>query len=234
MKIKIHLLQWSIAFIFFYSTSVSFAQKVKVTESTENIGGGKKNALVVSIYNIDPSEIENDWKTLMKGYKAKVNTKDGVFADNAVITTLNGNNTIDVYAKTIKGKDGEVKLLVSFDLGGAILNSSEHKDKYKAAEKIVYDFAVATMRETILEQQKEEEKKLGKLEDQQKDIVRENDKLSSNVDDYKKKIEDYKQRIKEAEDNIAKNKSALDKKKQEIDTQKKVITDISAKAKAIE
>ena len=209
------------------------AQKIKVTESTENIGGSKKNALLVSIYNIDPAEIESKWKSLMKDYKGKIATKDGVFADNAVITSINGNNTIDVYAKTVKGKDNEVKLMVAFDLGGAYLNASEHKNKYNEAEKIIYDFAVKTTREVIAEQRKEAEKKLEKIQDQQKDLTRSNEKLASNIDDYKKKMEEYKQRIKEAEDNIAKNKTELEKRKQEFDAEKKIVDEIAAKEKAV-
>ena len=234
MKTKHITLIGTLACFFIGSITEALAQKIKVTESTENVGGSKKNALVVNIYNTDPSDIESKWKSLMKDYRGKTSTKDGVFADNAVITPINGNNTIDVYAKTVKGKDGEVKLMVAFDLGGAYLNSSEHKDKYNEAQKIVYEFAVKTTREAIAGQRKEAEKQLEKIEDQQKDLTRSNEKSSSNIDDYKKKIEDYKQRIKEAEDNIAKNKTELEKKKQEFDAQKKVVDEFTAKEKAVE
>src|ERR1035441_3104944 len=83
----------------------SFAQKIKVTESTERIGGNKNPALVVSIFNATPEDVESKWKSLMKGYKGKISTSDGVFADNAVISDINGNNTIDVYAKAGKVND---------------------------------------------------------------------------------------------------------------------------------
>lgn len=210
------------------------AQKIKVGESNENVGGSKKNSLVVSIYDTDPADIESKWRSLMKDYRGKVSTSDGVFADNAVISVINGNNTIDVYAKTEKVKDGEVKLIVAFDLGGAYLNSSEHKDKFNEAKKIVYEFAVKTTRESIAGQRKAAEKVLEKMTDQQKDLVRDQEKLASNIEDYKQRIEDYKQKIKTAEENTAKNKTEQDKKKVEIETQKKVVETVAAKEKAVE
>src|SRR5437868_3143769 len=103
---------------------------IKVTESNEKIGNGKNNALVVSIYDATPDEIGKEWKSKMKDYKAKVSMGDEILADNAVIKEINGNNTIDVYARIEKVKEGETKLIVAFDLGGAFLNSSEHKEKF--------------------------------------------------------------------------------------------------------
>jgi len=211
----------------------SFAQKIKVSETTENVGGSRKNALVVTIYDTKSSNIESKWKSLMKNYKGKVSTKDGVFADNAVIKVINDNNTIDVHAKTEKVKEEVVKLIVAFDLGGAYLNSSEHKDQFNEAKKIVHEFAVKTTKDAIAGKRKAAEKVLNKLEGQQKDLVKEKSRSESNVENYKQKIEDYKKRIKETENDIAKNKTNQEKKKQEINAQKKVVETITAKEKAV-
>src|ERR1035437_8686753 len=133
-----YMITLSLLFIAFSS----FAQKIKVVESTERIGGNKNSAFVVSIYNSTPDEVANKWKSLMKDYKGKVSIKDEVFADNAVISGINGNNTIDVYAKAEKINDGETKLIVAFDLGGAFLSSSSSSDKLKEAKQLIHDFAV--------------------------------------------------------------------------------------------
>ena len=188
-------------------TITSSAQKVKikVEESSEHIGGNKNPALVVSIYDATPEEVESKWKSLMKDYKGKMSTNDGVFADNAVISSINGNNTIDVYAKAEKVKDGETKLTVAFDLGGAFLSSSNNKDKFNEAKKMVNDFAIKTTKEAITGQRKAAEKVLGNLSDQQHDLEKKQEKLNSNIEDYKAKIEDYNKRIKEAQDDLAKN-----------------------------
>ena len=214
----------------------SSAQKVniKVSESNERIGSGKNNALVVTIYEATPEEIGSKWKSLMKDHKGKVTMGDEIFADNAVIKTINDNNTIDVYAKIEKVKDGESKLTVAFDLGGAFLNSSDHKEKFNEAKKIVYDFAVNTTKEAIAGQRKAAEKVLANLNDNQHDLEKQQNKLNSNIEDYKGKIEDYNKKIKDAQDNLAKNKTDQDKKKIELDNQKKVVGAVTAKEKAVE
>lgn len=203
----------------------AFAQKINVSESTESIGGGSNNALVVTIYEADPEAVEKAWKSLMKDKDAKVSTKDGVFADNAMIKTM-GNNPIDIYAKVVKLKNNEVKLVVGFDLGGAYLTSGKHPEQYKEAKKMMYDFAVKMTKEAIAGQMKAAEKAHEKLVDQQKD-------LEKQQKDLEKDIEEYKAKIKKAEEDIVKNKADQEKKKQEIEAQKKVVGAIADKEKAV-
>ncbi len=208
-------------------TLFSFAQKIKVEEQNENIGGGKHNALVVTIYEASKDDIEKEWKSLMKDNNAKVSIKDEVFADNAVIKSINGNNTLDVYARAEKPNDkGEMKFIVGFDLGGAYLNSGEHKEAYKAAREMVYNFAVKMTKDAIGGQLKTAQKLLEKMQDQQKDL--EKDKAG-----LEKDIESYKNKIKKAEDDIKTNLASQEKKKTEIATQQKVVDDVKKKSDAV-
>lgn len=214
-----------------------FAQKISIrtNESNENFSSGKHPALSVIIYDAKPSDIESEWKSLMKGYKAKTKeSKDEMFSDNAIISDINGNNSIDVYAKAVKGKDNEVKFFAAFDLGGAYISESHDKSKYNMAKKIVNDFALKMTREAITGQRKAAEKVLGDLQDDQKDLEKENSKLNSNIEDYKKKIEDYNNKIKQAQDDLVKNKGEQDKKKAEIQAQDKVVKDVTAKENSVD
>ena len=228
----------SIGIIAFFIGAITdaSAQKIniKVSESNEHIGGNKNSALVVSIYDAAPDEVESKWKSLMKDYRGKVSMKDEVFADNAVISSINGNNTIDVYAKAEKVKDDETKLTVAFDLGGAFLSSSNNKEKFSEAKKIVNDFAIKTTKEAIAGLRKAAEKVYSKLEDEQHDLEKQQKKSTSNIEDYKAKIEDYNKRIKEAQDDLVKNKTDQEKKKTELDAQKKAVDAITAKENAVE
>src|ERR1035437_967065 len=161
------------------SFSVS-AQKIKVKESNENIGGGSHNALVITLYDISPSDADDAFRSYMKTYGGKRSSQDGgIFVDNATIKDM-GNNTIDIYGKA-QGKKGdkEITFIIAFDLGGAFLNSSDHKDQYKVAEKIVKDFAVTTCKDVIEQELKEAHKKQSNLEGDQKDLEKENRNLSS-------------------------------------------------------
>lgn len=219
-------------FTLLFVTTISvtaFAQKIKVKETKENIGGGSNNAFVVTLYGISPSDAEEAFRSFMKQYDGKRSSKDGgIFIDNATIKDISGNNTIDIYGKA-QGKKGdkEITFVVAFDLGGAFLNSGDHKSEAKIAEKIVKDFAVKATKDAIEDEKKAAEKVQSKLEDEQKDLEKEKSKLE-------KDIEDYKSKIKKAEDDITKNKSEQDKKKAEVEAQKKVVDGIKEKLKAVD
>jgi len=208
------------------ATTQLMAQKIAVKESTEKIGSGSNNALVVTIYEANLEEIEKEWKSVMRGYDAKVTISEGVFADNAKIKSFGNNNTTDVYARAEKIKEGEIKFIVAFDLGGAYLSSSQHSAQFKEAKQIVYDFAIKITKEAIAGQLKAAEKVFNKLEDEQQDLV---DKQKES----EKVIEESKAKIKKAEEEVAKSKSDQEKKKQEIGAQKKVVDAIKAKESAV-
>ena len=204
---------------------ISWGQKISVHEQNEDLGKGKNNALVVTIYGADPGDVEKDWKSMMKDYNAKVSTSKGImFADNALIKDM-GNNTIDIYTRFDEKKD-EIDMVVSFDLGGAYMSSSQHPDKYKIAEKIMHDFAVKETAAALADKQKVQQKALDKLTSQQKDLEKENKNLNSD-------IEDHQNRIKKDQDNIVKNKDDQAKKQTEISNQQKVVDDLAKQAKEV-
>jgi hypothetical protein len=207
-------------------SSLSFGQKIRVHESKENIGGGSHNALTVQVYGVDAKEVEKEWKSKMKDLGAKVsNNKGELFGDNAVIKEM-GNNTVDMYARVDDKKD-EVDLVVAFDLGGAYLNSSEHADKYKIAERIMHDFAVNITKGAIEYQLKTQQKALDKMNGQEKDLEKENKNLNNEV-------VDYQNRIKKDQDAIEKNKNDQAAKQKEISQQQQVVDETTKKDKAVE
>lgn len=216
-----------LAFAITITFSVS-AQKIKVKEANENIGGGNHNSITVTLYDISPSDAVDAFRSFIKKYDGKRSSLDGgVFSDNATIKDM-GNNTIDIYGKA-QGKKGdpEITFVIAFDLGGAFLNSSDHKDQYKVAEKIAKEFAINTCKEIVEQKLKDAQRKQSGFEDEQKDLEKENRSLTSD-------IEDYKAKIKKAEDNIVTNKSNQEKKKAEIETQKKAVSEVETKLKSIE
>src|SRR4029077_20024083 len=167
--------------------SIVWGQKIKVSESRESIGGGNNNALVVTIYGADIKDVEKEWKSIMKDYGAKVsNSKGEMFANNAVIKDM-GPKTIDIYTRFTE-KNGEIEMVVGFDLGGAYMSSSQHADKYKVAERIIHDFAVKMTSEALNDKLKAEQKSLDKLQGQEKDLEKDTKNLNSDIVDYNNKI----------------------------------------------
>ena len=116
--------------------------QIKVKESKEKIGGGKHNALVVTLYRVNTSDAEAVFKSFMQKYEGKNSSKDGEIVIRQATIKEMSDNTINIYGKA-KGKNGdtEIKFCVAFDLGVSYLNSSDHKAQYKIAKEIVIDFA---------------------------------------------------------------------------------------------
>lgn len=203
-------------------TVAAVAQKTSVNESNENIGGASHNALVVTIYDAKPDDIEKAWKSKMKSYDAKVSSKKEIFADNAMIKEMGGNDPIDIYARVEKVNETESKLIVGFDLGGAWLNSKDHAEKYKIAEKIVREFALSMTKEAVADIRKAAQKKLDNLKDNQASLEKKNK-------DLKADIESYKEKIKKAEEDIKTNENDQVKKKAEVEAAQKALDEIIAR-----
>lgn len=203
-----------------------FAQKkIEVRESNEKIGNGNNNTLSVMIYVEDADLVEKAWKSKLKDMDAKVSTKDGIFGDDAQLKAM-GPNTFDVYSRVEVVKGEGIKLIVGVDLGGAYLSSSQHSEQFKVFKGILYEFAVKITKDKIGDELSVQEKALDKLNDQQKDLEKENKDLKNDIEDYKKKIA-------EAEDKIKKNEENQKTKKSEIEAQQKVVGGVKEKLNAV-
>lgn len=211
----------NILVLFLISLSIiAFGQKTKVKESITKIGDGKNNALIVNINGADQDDVIKEWKNKMKATGAKVSGKKSMFADDATMMSISS-NTMDIYSE-ISDKGEYVELAVGFDLGGAYLNSKEHASGYKAAEKMLYDFAVGQAKTAIEKEISAQEGMIKDLKKNQSKLEKENEKLASNIEDYKKRIED-------AEKDIENNKTEIENKIKELETQNEGLKNLKKK-----
>jgi hypothetical protein len=203
-------------------TFVAFAQAqtIEVKEGSEKFSTGSQNALSTTILENSKDDVESEWKSFLKDFKnEKVKSnKDELFADNVVIKDWS-NNTVDIYTTFEEDKKTKVvKMHVAFDLGGAYLKSSEQKDKYNYAEKMVREFAIKMTKKPLMEKVKVAEKMVSKSEDDQKSLEKDNKGLKSD-------IESYKEKIKKAEDEI-KKKAEIETNKKAVEASKKVLDSV--------
>lgn len=208
--------------IVFIASAQNFS--VEVYESIEKIGHGNNNALVVTIYENSLAVVEKEWKDRMKDFDPEKNklSHDELSVDNATIKEM-GNNTIDIYCKFIEDvRLKNIKMIAAFDLGGAFLTSSTHKDKFEIAKKIMVDFATKLTKEAIEKQIKDELKTLGRLEEKEKDLEKDKKNLEN-------EIKSQNEKIKKAEVGIIENEKNQQQKKKEIDDEKKIIELIKKK-----
>jgi hypothetical protein len=209
-----------------FLSAISIAQEIKVRESKESFSSGSHNALVISIPVNDKARVEKEWKSLIKDYNPDhTNEKGGeYFFDNATFKPV-GNNTVDVYSM-VKQAGDNVELMACYDLGGAYMNSSEHKDKYEFFKKLMYDFAVKTTKDALQDSWKAATKTLNHTLDKQKDLEKDNKNLEQDIVNYNDKIT-------KAKSDIETNKKEIELKKKEAEEQKKVADALKAKLDAV-
>jgi hypothetical protein len=201
---KINHLLLKILFLF-----TSFGVNAQVRETTAAMSQGTNNALMLDLDYADAEKLLDEFEKYVEDFKAKVKKKKGeVFADNAQVKGISGNNTVDIYARADKA-DTKSVLTVWFDLGGAYLSSKSHGEKYGEADKWLKGFAKHMIKKGIEDELKAEQKKAQVLADEQKDLAREKEKLE-------KSIVEGEKAIREMEAKIAQTKLNIDKAKQDI------------------
>lgn len=215
-----HILVFSLIFLSAWNI---FSQKISVKQRNETIGNGNNSALVASIFEADISDIEKEWKSLMKSYDAKVTMGGEIFADNAKFKGFD--NTCDVYARIKNINDHEKEFMVAIDLGGSYLSGS-HPAQLSRIENILYDFALKLTKDAIAVQIKDAEKAHKKMVKEQENLVEDKEQLQ-------KDIQNYKNKITEAEKSIIENDKSQEIKKAEIEKQKKLVGEIKEKFSSV-
>lgn len=194
------------------------AQNIAVTEGGANFSTGNQNALTVNVIGNTKSNVQDKWKSFLKEKKAETvkSSKSEIMGDNLQITEW-GNSTVDIYTTFEEDKKTQTVVMhVAFDLGGSYLKSSEQKDKYSQAEKIVKDFAIKTSTDAINLKVKAEEKLLSKTESKYS-------KLEKNLNSIKENVIDNESKITISKNEIATLESQIIKKQSELDVQKNVV-----------
>lgn len=205
-------------FTFFLCGNI-FSQKISIRQQNESIGNGNNMAIVATIFEADISDIEKEWKSLMKSCDAKVTMGGEIFADNARLKGFD--NTCDVYARIKNISDKEKELMVAVDLGGAYLSGS-HPALLSKIENMMYDFALKMTKDAIAIQIKDAEKAHRKM-------VKEQENLADEKEQLLKDIENYKNKITQAENAIIENDKMQEVKKAEIEKHKTLVEDIKNK-----
>jgi len=204
--------------------SVGAQKKIEVKESNESFSTGSHNSLSVIVYSDDKGEVEKAWKKVLKDMNGDVKMKKEIFADNCLLKKISA-NSFDVYSK-IEEVEGGFRIIAAFDLGGAYLNSGEHKDFFPAIKDIMHKFGVEETKAAMGSIVKVETKKLEDLNDDKKDMEKDVEQMEKDIEDYKKKIEENEKKIKET-------KESIEKKQGEIKEQEGVVKQAEEKQKAI-
>ncbi|MNJ83243.1 Chromosome partition protein Smc [compost metagenome] len=200
-------------------------QEVKTSNERVSFSHGTFDAIVVTIPYANKDVIEKELKSEMKDWGGKYNSsKDEYSAKQAKIKDM-GDKYFDGYAKIIQSGT-DIKVAFAVDLGGAYLNSGEHRDQHKIIENRVKKFGQTASKESVNGMIELETKSLKKLNGEKED-------LQKSIEDSKKDIESYKKKITEAEQKIKDDEAATQKKEGEIVAQAKKLEEVQELLKKI-
>jgi hypothetical protein len=220
------------AVVVFATPSVSNAQMTAkggallatVREGERVMTQGSKNSLTVDLPKTALKDAEKMWKDYAKQFKGdtkKDKKTDEWLTDNAMIASIGGANTIDMYTKF--SESGDITTIgLWIDLGGAYVDSKGFADKYAEAEKILQNFALLVVREQT-------KKQLGDQQDDLKKMEKAEKKLEDKNADFLKDIDNWKKKILQAEADIQTNLKQQEEQKAKIESQKKLVDEISKK-----
>lgn len=210
-----------VLFVFVFTCSFAFAQKVEVTESQRAVGNGTHNAFMFDLSDIDKDMAKKDWEKFMDNFKGKTkyDRKTKVYTtENAKLPQLS-TSTVKVYSQIDqeKGMDKQTSMIVWFDLGDSGYASTElDSAKGAYAHELLKEFSMIVYKHRAEEIVKEQEKMLSNLE---KDL----DKLKKDKDGYHKDIEKAKEEIAKNEKNIEINVLDQENKVKEIESQREAV-----------
>jgi hypothetical protein len=202
--------------------STAFAQ---VKESEKLMSQGSKSSLSIDLSKTDVKFAEKIWREFTKTFGGKYlgrdKKTDEYMTDNALIAGIGGANTVDIYMKyTPMGEN--VTATVWFDMGGAYVNSTEFKEKYAEAEKIMLRYGIEVARAQTKIQLEEQQEAAKKLDKNMRSLERDNANLHDDIEGWKKKIA-------KAEGEIQNNLKSQEDVKNKIIAQKKVIDEVQKK-----
>jgi len=211
--------------LIFICTDLSAQKAIDITEGVSNFSTGSQNALSFTIQNGDLKDVRKDWEKELRGWKCKPKGKDELVAEECSHKSM-GDRSFFVFSKVEDVPNEGVRITAAFDLGGAYMTSKDHPDRFLAAKKLLYDFAVAETKEVVKGEIKVAEKLLSDRRSELSSLEKNQQKQESDIKDFEKKIE-------EARGAIARLKEEQATKKGEIAAQEGVVKGLNDKLKAV-
>ena len=211
-----------------------FSQKeIKVTEVEKEMSAGIGTSFVVNIPQTKLKDVISDWKKyIKKDAKGKVEEDKG---EIKLIGAVNKNVSpfpFNILSKTLETNDG-VQLSVWASNGDLFISSKASPDKSVAIQKYIHDFAVASYKDAVKDELKNEQEKLKETQKVFDGFVKDQKKAEDNISDDKKEIEKLQNDIKKMESEIEKAKGNQTKQKLVVDSQAAVVKTVSDKMNGI-
>jgi hypothetical protein len=206
--------------------NLAIAQKVRVTESTEVIDKISRTGLS-TIIELDNKKVEKAWEKQLKTY-GKVDYSKGVYRI-PVANIPSVSSSPCVVTSIVKSTGKGTMVWWSIDLGKD--HVSPGSSAYKAAEKILNEFALQAYRDDINDQIQEAEKALANSVKAQEKQVKEGENLVRSVEKNKQEKANLERKLKENADELVQLQKDIEQNKKD---QAAAAQDVEKMKKALE
>ena len=204
MKRRMHL-------VLLFSLSIFVANFAQVTEESKSMKLGDHNALVIKVDNASKKIAESVWKDMMKKYRGKTKKKrkeEQMTIEKVRLSAITGQESGTIYSQ-IEEEEGSIQLSLWVPGAEEYLSSSSNIEAYRAAEKLLEDYALEVRIAVVDEEFKSKERI---LETYQKDLT----KLKKDNEGYHKTIKKSEQAIEDSEKGLVKNAENQERIKEEL------------------
>lgn len=202
--------------------SPSFAQ---VSEGIKTMSQGDKNALTLTITQVDNKRAKSLWEDYLKKFGGKVDysrKSKEYTAINSTVTSISP-STIDIYSTVVKS-GGASEINAWFFLGGAFLSSKDQPAQYQATVEFMNNFTIEIQKYLTGEALKNAQKALEDQQSQYNRLVKDQKGWEKDIEKAQADIEKWKKSIEKSKTDQATKLTDIEKAKTEVD---KVKNDLS-------
>lgn len=198
----------------------NFTNAQQIGESNQPMCMGSQDAIYIDLPGVSSSFAEREWRDFVNQYGKAKKVKKGNewIVEEAQIIEIGGANPLNLYARSDETSNA-TRHYIWIESAGSYISSSSNPDAYKAAKRMLEDFAHKVKVDMITLELDTQQKAFDNLEKDLQKLKRENE-------NYHKIIEDAKERIAKAEGDIIKNVQDQQLRMQEIDSQRKVLDEV--------
>lgn len=195
----------SLLLVVFSCFSAAYAQEgesFEYTKPTYNIAEeeatfsiGENNAFIITIPDVNISDVEKEWKKYLKDYKGKAEGEyTEIIAKDLKIKPISKRKRVNNYTK-MATKEKDVAVTSTFIFEDQAINTANHPDKVVVVKNMLNNFALIFAKRAIEQELEVNEEEYENRFDVLKKLQKENGKLLSTLEKYQKKAEEAQKAV---------------------------------------
>lgn len=204
-----------------FSTALLGQRSVDVSSSNYVIGAVSKT-IEAPIYNTSTVAIEKAWKSYMKTYDGKVKSSKSELVSYNTKLPISGAGDQTIYFKAESIDDSTARIVIGAEIEGEAIDASSSTD----LKRIVRSFAYNLSKENTQEKLNSAKVTYTKLIRQQTSLNRDQERLTRNIERWKKSIADAELKQKENAADLVTTTSAIQKSEKTIAAAEKELSEI--------